>query len=260
MKILFLIVVILLFYFFNIDSTNKTIELDNSLETNVYINNLNINENIIYEQIIDQINNYETMIVPNTIINVDQLNNIMNKIFNYHPEYFYLETSYSYKYSNNIILQINLHYNELIHDIDHHKRIFKDKVNSILKNANQLNNDLEKEKYIHDYLIEHVSYDENSKVNQSAYSALIYGSSVCAGYSRAFQYLMNELEIPTYYCSGTSFENHAWNIIYIDDKYFNVDVTWNDSNNTDVFFNKNDDFFSKTHVRSDTCKLLPRSE
>lgn len=217
-------------------------------------------EEQIYNQIINAINNYETTIIPNIIIKIDSLNSIMNTIFNDHPEFFYLETSYSYKYSNDIIIQIHLVYNELIHDVDHHKKIFDNKVDSILEKAYELNTDLEKEKYIHDYLIEHVSYDENSKVNQSAYSALIYGSSVCAGYSRAFQYLMNQLEIDTYYCSGFSFGNHAWNLIYINNEFYNVDVTWNDSNNTDVFFNRKDDFFFKTHTRSETCKLLPRSE
>ena len=55
-----------------------------------------------------------------------------------------------------------------------------------------------------------------------------------------------------------------WGITQIvvnpNNEFYNVDVTWNDSNNTDVFFNRKDDFFSKTHTRSETCKLLPRSE
>lgn len=259
MKLLFLLILIFIYYLFNIETNIPTMEVTSKISDN-YDYHLNINENKIYEQVIDKIKNYETTILPNTIISTEQLNNIMNKVFYYHPEFFYIETSYSYKYSNNIILQINLHYNELLNNIENHKIIFDTKVNEILENAKLLETDLEKEKYIHDYLVEHVVYDENSKVNQSAYSSLIYNSSVCAGYARAFQYLMNQLEIPTYYCSGTSFVNHAWNIVYIDGRYFNVDVTWNDSNNTEMFYNKNDAYFSKTHTRSEVCKLLPRSE
>ena len=96
--------------------------------------------------------------------------------------------------------------------------------------------------------------------DQNAYGALVEGKAVCAGYARAFQLLMNELDIPTYYCSGTTYGKHAWNIIYINNEYYNVDVTFNDSNNTTMFFNKNDAFFSKTHTRSEACKLLPKSE
>ena len=57
----------------------------------------------------------------------------------------------------------------------------------------------EKEKYVHDTLIEMNKYDENEKLNQSAYSALVKGKTVCAGYSRAFMYIMNKLGIRTYY-------------------------------------------------------------
>ncbi len=256
MKTIIILILVLLGYFYNEHITSIPV----SQETIRNDNQLNEIENQVYEQIIQKIENYEITIIPNTIINRNSLNHIMTTIFNIHPEYFYLETSYSYKYSNDVIIQINLKYNELINDIENNTRVFNDQVNSILEGAKTLETDLDKEKYIHDYLIKNVEYDDYSKVNQSAFSALIYKSSVCAGYARAFQLLMNELDIPTYYCSGTTYGKHAWNIIYINNEYYNVDVTFNDSNNTTIFFNKNDAFFSKTHTRSEACKLLPKSE
>mgnify|MGYP006990155591 CR=1 FL=1 len=50
---------------------------------------------------------------------------------------------------------------------------------------------------------------------------------------------MTQLGIPCYYCTGFAGENHAWNIIRLDDEYYNVDVTWDDTTpNTYDYFNK----------------------
>ena len=71
--------------------------------------------------------------------------------------------------------------------------------------------------YVHDRLISRISYSKAATMNQSAYSALVGGKTVCAGYARAFQYLMQKLGIPCYYCTGFAGENHAWNIIKLSD-------------------------------------------
>ena len=60
-------------------------------------------------------------------------------------------------------------------------------------------------------------------MDQSAYSALVQGRSVCAGYARAFQYICQRLGIPAYYCAGSSGEDHAWNIVKLGDGFYNVD-------------------------------------
>lgn len=66
--------------------------------------------------------------------------------------------------------------------------------------------------------------------NQTLYSGLVNGQTVCAGYARTFQYLMNRLDIPVIYVTGTTDtgEAHGWNIVKCGDNYYNVDVTWGD--------------------------------
>ena len=73
--------------------------------------------------------------------------------------------------------------------------------------------DYDKEREAHDALIGSVRYDANAPMNQSAYSALVYGRTVCAGYARALQYVLQQLDIPCYYVTGYAGENHAWNIV-----------------------------------------------
>ena len=101
-------------------------------------------------------------------------------------------------------------------------------------------------------------YDENSEINQTAYSALVLNKTVCAGYAKAFQYIMIELGIPTYYVSGEAQGDHAWNIVKLDDEYYNVDLTWGDQEVIIYnFFNVSDEILNKTHTRSEISKLLP---
>ena len=57
---------------------------------------------------------------------------------------------------------------------------------------------------------------------------------MCAGYARAFQYIMTNLEIPTFYVTGYSNGEHAWNIVNLSDGCYNVDLL----NFLLFFFNK----------------------
>lgn len=88
----------------------------------------------------------------------------------------------------------------------------------------------EKIRYVYEYLIETVDYDETAPDNQNIYSALAGGRSVCAGYSRAAQYLLGELGIECIYVVGTAQgqESHAWNIVNCGEAYYQMDVTFGD--------------------------------
>ncbi len=51
----------------------------------------------------------------------------------------------------------------------------------------------EQEKYVHDRLASLITYSGESSYNQTLYSALCQQETVCAGYAKAFQYLMTSL-------------------------------------------------------------------
>lgn len=88
----------------------------------------------------------------------------------------------------------------------------------------------EKIRYVYEYLVDTVEYDEDAPDNQNIYSALVGKRSVCAGYSRAAQYLLNRMGIECIYVIGTAQrqEAHAWNIVNCDGKYYQMDVTFAD--------------------------------
>ena len=99
---------------------------------------------------------------------------------------------------------------------------------------NETLNDVEKALLLHDRLAEHCEYDyANYKANKlqpsshSAYGAICLGTAVCQGYAYAYDYLLEQVGIKSDYCSSKKL-CHAWNIVYIDNKPYHVDVTSDD--------------------------------
>ena len=213
----------------------------------------------LYRQIYANAMEMKTSFAPAVEVTADEVRDVFEAVYNDHPELFWLETSYSCKYlQSGKCIELTLRYNKAANDLEESKRQFEAAADRILTGAKELSGDAEKEKYIHDTLIEQVAYHAGTDMNQSAYSALVEGRSVCAGYARAFQYLMMELGIPCYYCTGYSGEDHAWNIVKLDDDYYNVDVTWDDTEpSTCDYFNKTDADYAQTHMRTGLSVNLP---
>lgn len=196
---------------------------------------------------------------PVVDVKVTQLKNVFEAVYNDHPELFWLQTGYSCKYvQNGDCLEISLQYYPITNKLEAAQTEFKAQAQNILNGAAQYSNSYEKEKYVHDALLSKTVYDEASDMNQSAYSAMVNGKSVCAGYARAYQYLLQQMGIPCYYCTGYSGQDHAWNIVKLSDGYYNVDVTWDDTvPATYDYFNKSDNAMAGTHVRKSLSIYLP---
>ncbi len=225
-----------------------------------YFGMLNDNQKKVYKQIYANALSYSTTFVPVEKIDIKEIKEVFESIYNDHPELFWINTSYSYKYtSDDKCVQIILSFNETVDDIEYHKKLFNDEANKIINEANKYSTNYAKEKYVHDTIVKNVKYDKKANMNQSAYSALVNKKTICAGYSRAFQYIMIQLHIPTYYCVGISNVNHAWNIVKLDDGYYNVDLTWDTSDITRYkYFNKTDSDFTLSHKRTGLSLNLPK--
>lgn len=215
----------------------------------------------VYKQIYANASDLIPVFTPVADVTPEHLGNIFEAVYNDHPELFWLDNSYSYKYqSNGICVEVSLNFNETADNLSSARELFYQASESILKDAETMENDYDKELYVHDALVKQVDYVTNAPLNQSPYSALVYGRTVCSGYARAFQYLLHQLEIPCYLSTGYSSQNHAWNIVKLGEGYYNVDVTWNDTNSGIYdFFNKTDKDFKATHMRQGMSIYLPSS-
>lgn len=213
----------------------------------------------IYRQIYANANIMNKTFMPCQDITVNELKTVFEAVYNDHPELFWLETGYNCRYSRSgKCVEISLQFSVDEKELPEFRSTFDARANRILNQAWNLADDYEKEKYVHNRLLEQVEYQSGAPMSQSAYSAMVNGKTVCAGYARAFQYLMQQLGIPCYYCTGYSGENHAWNIIYLYGEYYNVDLTWDDTDPTTyLYFNKTDEDFATTHVRRSLAQKLP---
>jgi hypothetical protein len=213
----------------------------------------------VYRQIYANANQLVTSFAPAQDINTTELKTVFEAFYNDHPEIFWLQTSYSCKHTQDgKCVEVTLKYYSIANNLENAKSSFEQQAQNIISGASAYTSSYDKEKYVHDALITKVDYVETADMNQSAYSALVNGKSVCAGYARAFQYCMQQLGIPTYYCTGYSGGDHAWNIVKLADGYYNVDVTWDDTEPaTYDYFNKSDADYAKTHVRQSLSVNLP---
>lgn len=108
----------------------------------------------------------------------------------------------------------------------------KDSILSVLEGKS----DYEKIKIVHDYLVDTIEYDSSVSLDNiyNIYGALVSKVCVCEGYAKAFQYLMNEAGIENTIAIGTGTnskgktENHAWNYVKLDGKWYGIDTTWDD--------------------------------
>ena len=216
----------------------------------------------IYSQIYANAMSLTPSFTPVATVSVSQLKTVFEAVYNDHPELFWLDTGYSCKYlRSGRCAEITLKFNETADALEQARLAFQGAAGNIVAQARGLGSQAEMERYVHDALMGLVEYDVAAPMNQSAYSALVGGRSVCAGYARAFQYIMQELGVPCYYCTGYAGEDHAWNIVKIDGVYQNVDVTWDDTEEpTYNYFNKTDRELAATHRRTGLSVYLPACE
>lgn len=87
-----------------------------------------------------------------------------------------------------------------------------------------------KAQFLFEYLALNTTYVTGSPYNQSMASCLVNRESVCAGYARAYQYILSELGIFCTYIGGYGHgEAHAWSLVQLDGGWYYSDSTWGDT-------------------------------
>ncbi len=93
---------------------------------------------------------------------------------------------------------------------------------------------VEKALFLHDYIAVQYNYTPNydtgnkNYLEYSAYGMLTRGYAVCEGYAWLYSILMNREGIETKIVSSDALW-HVWNVVHINDEWFYVDITWDDS-------------------------------
>lgn len=228
-----------------------------------YRGTLSKNERMLYDQIYANARDVDAYFEISTQVPTDRMHDIFTAVRFDNPDLFWLDNQFRYTYDRNgNISSVTLSFYDCASRLRDFQRSFYQCTDSVLEQAMQLDSDIDKVKYVHDLLTNINDYNWGA-MNQSAYSAVCYGETVCMGYAAAFQFYMQRLGIPSAIINGETKERHVWNIVYLDGDFYTMDVTWDDPvgnpPNTYYYnyFNITDGTISKTHTRIAPGSRLP---
>lgn len=197
------------------------------LDTLFYRSLLTDSQKQLYDAVYNAVQNMESFVSFSDAFSVSDYREVIKMVVYDNPEFFWWEreaTVFSYG-----IMFTYLFSKEEMQFV---LRDFNSKAFPVLYYASLLETDLEKMRYVHDWICgtSYYNYDAVEKNqsgghNQTAYSTLVLNTTVCAGYAKAYAYFLQQLGIP---CAYIHSDNHAWNIIKYNNDYYQTDVCWDD--------------------------------
>lgn len=93
--------------------------------------------------------------------------------------------------------------------------------------------DTDKIKIFHDYVIKITDFDveeshsstRDGSVSHTAYGLILNHKAICGGYSDTMSIYLYLLNIPNYRISTN---DHVWNLVFVDNEWKHLDLTWDD--------------------------------
>ena len=226
----------------------------------------------VYRQLAAGIESFQGKI-PIDPISQEQLEKVMRVLMADHPEYFWTDGTSSYTYQelpggSIQNMEVQPEYQVAGQEARDLQNQIEAKADQWIQGAPQ-GDTYERIKYVYETLIDQVEYQEDSPQNQNIRSVFLEGKTVCMGYSKAAQYLLNRMGIFCTLVTGTVTgekpSSHAWNLVKIKDQYYYMDVTWgnpgylnpveNDAYISYSYLCCNWDTLAPTHVPDDTIPL-----
>ncbi len=181
-----------------------------------------------------------------------------------HPEHFFLGRTAGISDGNNTVLflcysdgindnlqkehgvavGINAPSEKLMRNIRTKKEAFDQEVNKIVNMISPSLSAVERQKWIHDYIIKNATYDMSAALlpdllnlgapdQWTAYGVLMNRKGVCESYAEAFQLLCHRVGIQCTGVVGTAFFDyqagpHKWNAVLLDGEWYLCDLTYDD--------------------------------
>ena len=220
-----------------------------------------------------------------TSLDPDEVDHAFRAVMVDHPEIFYVKGYSIGKYmSGNTLKKISFSgtYTMDKEQVESEKLKVDAYVDKVVANAPEGAGEFDKIKYVYDYLIRNNEYVPDSENNQNILSVVDNGRTVCQGYTKMMQLILQKMGIFCTLVNGKAcgrngvpdseelanaanaeWGGHVWNIVRCNGLYYNVDVTWGDaaitlmntdgtlSDDIDVnyeFFLVDDELLDQTHA------------
>lgn len=236
-----------------------------------YYSLLTDEERRLYATLLESVNRMDSVLEMD-YVDTDTIWYAFVALLNDNPALFWVENGLSYTTHtrNDVPVRVEVYFTYNLPDlnevsaaqsaIDGYKASFMEGVTSSMT-------EVDKTLYTYEYLIRNTEYVKGIANDQNIQSIFLDGKSVCTGYAKATQYLLQELGIPCIFVSGYAEGegSHAWNMVQLGGNYYWLDTTWGDpivtdgnikDNLTYDYFLVTDSELRITHV-ADTEYALP---
>ena len=166
--------------------------------------------------------------------NTESIDKVFQCVLIDHPEIFYT-TGYTYtKYSRGektVGIDFAGTYDQTKEEAVARAEAIRSVTAEWLSGMEEAASEYDKVKAVYEAVIFSTNYDLSAADNQNIASVFLGGASVCQGYAKATQYLLNHLGVMCTLVQGTvdTGEAHAWNLVQVDGDYYYVDTTWGDA-------------------------------
>lgn len=221
-----------------------------------------------YDALKEALSNYRSKLVLN-IVNYDKNTydlKVIDDVLNDNPNLrdWYLSAEANLEGSSSVKMSIDFKYSDTKQNLMKKESELQNKVSEIVDKVTDPGmKDYEKELALHDYVVNNADYDQSVDIPDDSYTAygiLMKGTGVCQGYADAMNRLLTAAGIECKMVigkanDGNGWIDHAWNIVKIQGKYYQLDSTWDDPVMNDgshllshAYFNITDAQIARNHI------------
>jgi len=197
-----------------------------------YFNNLDSSYNEIYRELYSRLSNREDSADLYAQVGSDEFWTAFRSVLADHPELFWIDSSVETTTNGltNKVTGYTITASVPEEERDQMQAELEAAADACISEIDPDASEYEKIKAVYEYLVNTVDYDAQAQYSQCVQSALLNHKAVCAGYAKAFQYILHRMGFFCTTVSGATSEGgrHAWNLVRIGDQYYHVDVTWGD--------------------------------
>lgn len=190
------------------------------------------NERQAYTRVVRMLTDFDTEVKVSGV-NTEEIERVLAAIDYDYPEIFWVgEFSYYFDEGNQKVSKVMVEYPYDEAEKDQRQAEIEAAFQEYSRGISGGMSDYEKVKYAYEYVITNTVYQIDIEDDQNIYSVFGKKGSVCAGYSKAIQYLLKRTGIECSYVAGEAIGQgaHAWNIVRVDGEYYYLDATWGEFN------------------------------
>lgn len=207
-----------------------------ALSSSMYVwrNTLNADQRYLYDTIKYALDRGENSVTFKRSYSKSDVELAYNAVVIDNPYMTWIYGFYWGKYENKGYKSMRFAYDStLVKDRVGSVQLMDDYLKPVLDKASKMSSDIDKVKYVHDWLIYSVndgSVKSSDMHYHTPYAAIVEKKGVCAAYSVAFVYCMQKLGIVSTMLAGTTWDGsaHCWNMVKVGGDWYELDVYWDD--------------------------------